>query len=489
MKIWRKSTLAALFLFCTMFFALSMTAAAEEVGGVWKANKGRSEPDASWSYDTETKTLTVSGARASLFDHENPAPWQEYEDDIDVLILNGDVIPEVQPKKRVMATIKDEFQWVCDMEAKTLVFSNQGQNPGEFPFTSYTYQQIPNELNSVTVEDGITSLGVAALSSSAEIGTIFLGKDVQASSERGIDVQTKYIVSEDNPWMTTYDDCLYTKDYQRLIGCPLNKSSIKFPKGLKVIGEFAFSQCQFKELIIPWGVTTLEPFSISVYSPTDVVTFDETLVPKVILPDTITTAPNVFSSREALIHFYYSKNNKVIVNALNGLTRELSGFKYGVMLDSVAEYYPEAAVVKTGWQEENGKKFYYNANGQKVSGWQKIGTAWYWFAADGSMGKNLWVKDYGSWYYLKADGVMATNQWVNDQGNYWVNGSGIMVSNNWIQVSGSWYYLRGNGLRAENQWIYARDKKWYYLGKGGVMLANTTTPDGCKVDKNGVWVR
>ena len=47
MKIWRKSTLAALFLFCTMFFALSMTAAAEEVGGVWKANKGRSEPDAS----------------------------------------------------------------------------------------------------------------------------------------------------------------------------------------------------------------------------------------------------------------------------------------------------------------------------------------------------------------------------------------------------------------------------------------------------------
>ena len=375
------------------------------------------------------------------------------------------------------------------MEAKTLVFSHQGQNPGKFLSTSYTYQQIPNELNLVTVEDGITSIGIAALSSSTEIGTIFFGKDVQAPGERSISVQTKYIVSEDNPWMASYDDCLYTKDYQRLIGCPLNKENVKFPQGVKTIGEYAFGECHFNELVIPWGVTTLEPFSIMINSPVTVTNFDEALVPKVILPDTIVTDGDVFFSRAPLIHFYYSKNNKVVANSLNGLTRELFDFKYGVMLDSVAAYYPEAAAIKTGWQEENGKKFYYNANGQKVSGWQKIGAAWYWFAADGGMGQNIWVKDQGKWYYLKADGVMATNQWVADQGNYWVNGSGIMVSNNWIQVKGSWYYLLGNGLRAENRWVYARDKKWYYLGKGGVMLTNTTTPDGYRVDKNGAWVR
>lgn len=74
------------------------------------ADEGRSEPDASWLYDTETKTLTVSGTRASDFTHEAPVPWHEYEDDIDVLILNGDVIPDAQPKKRMMATIKDGFQ-------------------------------------------------------------------------------------------------------------------------------------------------------------------------------------------------------------------------------------------------------------------------------------------------------------------------------------------------------------------------------------------
>ena len=176
-----------------------------------------------------------------------------------------------------------------------------------------------------------------------------------------------------------------------------------------------------------------------------------------------------FNERDPYLHFYYSKDNKVMDAALSGIKKQYDNdFYFGVKLDSVAEYYPEAAAVKTGWQEENGKKFYYNANGQKVSGWQKIGVAWYWFA---------------------ADGVMATNQWITDQGTYWVNGSGIMVSNNWIQVKGSWYYLLGDGRRAENRWVYARDKKWYYLGKSGVMLTNTTTPDGYRVDKNGAWVR
>ena len=39
--------------------------------------------------------------------------------------------------------------------------------------------------------------------------------------------------------------------------------------------------------------------------------------------------------------------------ALKGLKAQFSSCEYGVKLDSVAEYYPEAAAVKTGWQEEN----------------------------------------------------------------------------------------------------------------------------------------
>lgn len=29
---------------------------------------------------------------------------------------------------------------------------------------------------------------------------------------------------------------------------------------------------------------------------------------------------------------------------------------------------------------------------------------------------------------------------------------------------------------------------WYYMGPDGYMLVNTTTPDVCYVNQNGVWV-
>ena len=31
--------------------------------------------------------------------------------------------------------------------------------------------------------------------------------------------------------------------------------------------------------------------------------------------------------------------------------------------------------------------------------------------------------------------------------------------------------------------------KWYYLTESGECLMNTTTPDGKKVDKDGVWIQ
>jgi glucan-binding YG repeat protein len=43
----------------------------------------------------------------------------------------------------------------------------------------------------------------------------------------------------------------------------------------------------------------------------------------------------------------------------------------------------------------------------------------------------------------------------------------------WHEIDGKWYYFNT-----------ASDK-----GTFGVMLANTTTPDGYQVDANGAWIR
>ena len=46
---------------------------------------------------------------------------------------------------------------------------------------------------------------------------------------------------------------------------------------------------------------------------------------------------------------------------------------------------------------------------------------------------------------------------------------------------------------ADAEWV-AVDGKWYYCdpregGTQGAMLTNTTTPDGYRVDANGVWIQ
>ena len=58
----------------------------------------------------------------------------------------------------------------------------------------------------------------------------------------------------------------------------------------------------------------------------------------------------------------------------------------------------------------------------------------------------------------------------------------------WVErgVETGWQYLNDDGTKASG-WILD-DGKYYYIGDKGYMLSDTTTPDGFKVDKDGVWI-
>ena len=140
--------------------------------------------------------------------------------------------------------------------------------------------------------------------------------------------------------------------------------------------------------------------------------------------------------------------------------------KTGWFKDKGLWYYlkPEDGVMATGLLNVDGTRYYLNASGAMETGWQLLDNQYYYFTESGAM-KTGWFKDKGLWYYLKPeDGVMATGLLDVDGTRYYLNASGAMQTG-WKQLNGNWYYFQADGS----------------------LLRNGTTPDGYKVNQDGIW--
>lgn len=132
-----------------------------------------------------------------------------------------------------------------------------------------------------------------------------------------------------------------------------------------------------------------------------------------------------------------------------------------------------------GWHtNEDGSKYYNDANGEKVKGWLSDGGKWYFMDKETGIMATGWVKD-GKWYFMKEDGVMATG-WVKDGETwYYMNTSGAMQTG-WLKDGNTWYYLKNSGAMAANEWCAG-----YWLNANGSW---TYQPKGSwKQDSTGWW--
>ena len=60
----------------------------------------------------------------------------------------------------------------------------------------------------------------------------------------------------------------------------------------------------------------------------------------------------------------------------------------------------------------------------------------------------------------------------------------------WKQDDNGWWIENPDGSYLMNQWYQSPESGlWYYMGADGYMLTNTTTPDGCMVNADGVWIQ
>ncbi|MEZ7600055.1 MBL fold metallo-hydrolase [Streptococcus sp. 27098_8_69] len=140
--------------------------------------------------------------------------------------------------------------------------------------------------------------------------------------------------------------------------------------------------------------------------------------------------------------------------------------KTGWFKDKGLWYYlkPDDGIMATGLLDVDGTRYYLNASGAMETGWKLLDNQYYYFTESGAM-KTGWFKDKGLWYYLKTDdGVMATGLLDVDGTRYYLNASGAMQTG-WKQLNGNWYYFQADGS----------------------LLRNGTTPDGYKVNQDGIW--
>ena len=131
-----------------------------------------------------------------------------------------------------------------------------------------------------------------------------------------------------------------------------------------------------------------------------------------------------------------------------------------VKIENLSNYYGSKTVKfnivkKTGWQNENGGWYCYDANGRLLKDtFVPEGGKYYYVGKDGKLVTGGWIKCGGRDYYIDKDWSLALNRWVEYAGKYYYFGSDAqIVTNAWFNNGADWYYIKANGQLAVNEWV------------------------------------
>lgn len=177
--------------------------------------------DLTYSYDPTTHTLTISGTGDMYgFGSVSSQPWTSYQSSITNLVVEEGV-----------TSIGDHA--FCGTKISTMSLPESLETIGDVAFSNFPMQEIyiPSKVHDLL----LTSFDVNNLSS--------------------------LVVSEENPYYTTVDGVLYSKDMSTLIFCPSANPATEYtiPEGVTTIGKNAFfSNAYIKSVTIPDSVTTIE---------------------------------------------------------------------------------------------------------------------------------------------------------------------------------------------------------------------------------------
>ncbi len=166
--------------------------------------------------------------------------------------------------------------------------------------------------------------------------------------------------------------------------------------------------------------------------------------------------------------WYYVKNRRVDFTATLIFEYEGQGkfVKNGIVSTQTYKFF-----------DFDGNKYYLNGESNLAKGWQEIDGKWFYFDETGAMVTDSWKKDSKGWCYIGKDGYMLTNAWVMDSvGWCYVGEDGYCVTNTWVKDSYGWCYLDTEGRMATNSWIMD-SQGWCYVDADGYCVTNTWKKD------------
>ncbi len=155
------------------------------------------------------------------------------------------------------------------------------------------------------------------------------------------------------------------------------------------------------------------------------------------------------------------KNGQITVHCSDGDIVTKNGWQKE---SGVWRYYDNGSAV-TGWQRISNAWYYFDSNGVMQTGWQKIGGSWYYFASGGAM-QTGWQKIGSTWYYFKSGGQMVTGWQKIGSTWYYFKSGGAMVTG-WQKIGSTWYYFKSGGAMVTG-WQKISNK-WYYFESSGAM--------------------
>ena len=153
----------------------------------------------------------------------------------------------------------------------------------------------------------------------------------------------------------------------------------------------------------------------------------------------------------------------VIIKNSNQSFKQIAA-EYGITLEDGTS---QGSTVKTGWQTIDGKKYYYNEKGEKLTGFKKVDGNMYYFDKNGVMQIGWQEVIQGRRSYFGTDGKMKIKWQIIDGKKYFLNVNNGVALRYWQVIDGKTYYFGLDEVMRIG--LRTIDNKNYYFGTDGAM--------------------